>query len=107
MLDPWVLVVHRESERAGNHWRQQHYTVDFVQRDYLTTYLTQHLLPFADYGDGSAFLSILGNRPTCRRAAVHAEPSLARGPASPPQQLRLVREDAGLIPCVFGSMIRR
>ena len=48
MLDPWVRVVHQESERTGTHWRQQHYTVDFVHRSYLTIYLTQHLLPFAE-----------------------------------------------------------
>jgi hypothetical protein len=47
-LDPWVRVVRQESVHEVNHWRRQHYTVDFVHRSFLSSYLERHALPFAD-----------------------------------------------------------
>lgn len=45
---PWVRVVRQEAakERDEGFWR--HYVVDFVHRAYLTTFVHQHLLPFAE-----------------------------------------------------------
>ena len=39
--------VHQESVHEGNHWRQRNYAVDFVHREFLMRYVTEHAVPFA------------------------------------------------------------
>ena len=46
-LIPWVRVVHHETVRESNHWRGRHYTIDFVHRGFLSSYIDEHALPFA------------------------------------------------------------
>ncbi len=46
-LAPWVRVVHQETVQEVRHRSQRHYAVDFVHREFLGQYLTEHALPFA------------------------------------------------------------
>jgi hypothetical protein len=47
VLQPWVRVVRQESSRDHAFLSYRHYVVDFVHIDYLATFLSDHLLPFA------------------------------------------------------------
>lgn len=47
-LEPWVRVVHQESVQEGNHWMTRNYAIDFVHREFLQRYVTEHAMPFAD-----------------------------------------------------------
>jgi hypothetical protein len=46
-LEPWVRVVHQESVQDGNHWARRNYAIDFVHREFLRRYVTEHAVPFA------------------------------------------------------------
>ncbi len=47
VLQPWVRVVRQETSRERAWLSYRHYVVDFVHIDYLATFLSHHLLPFA------------------------------------------------------------
>jgi hypothetical protein len=47
-LDPWVRVLHQETVQDVHHWQRRHYTVDFVHRAFLRSFLDTHVLPFGD-----------------------------------------------------------
>ena len=47
-LEPWVRVVRQETIQNVHHWTRRHYTVDFVHRGFLSTYLDSQALPFAE-----------------------------------------------------------
>lgn len=47
-LDPWCRVLRQETVQAVHHLTRRHYTVDFVHRSFLSSYLDLHALPFAD-----------------------------------------------------------
>lgn len=44
----WVRLVHQETLRDGSWWRRRDYFVDVVRRDFLCSYVDEHLLPFAE-----------------------------------------------------------
>jgi hypothetical protein len=46
--EPWVRVIHQEAVQDVHHWRWRHYTVDFVHRAYLSKYVDDHVLVFAE-----------------------------------------------------------
>ncbi len=47
-LAPWVRVVRQEAHRGHVSFRYRHYVVDFVHRAFFDTFLTQHVMPFAE-----------------------------------------------------------
>jgi len=47
-LAPWVRVVHQEAHRDHVSFRYRHYVVDFVHRAFFDTFLTKHVMPFAE-----------------------------------------------------------
>lgn len=47
-LDPWVRVIRQKTFQHIHNWTRRHYTVDFVHRSFLSSYLDLHALPFAD-----------------------------------------------------------
>jgi hypothetical protein len=46
-LEPWVRVVHEETVQQIHHWGRRHYVIDFVHREFLGRYITEHALRFA------------------------------------------------------------
>lgn len=47
-LSPWVRVVRGEAQQVERWFKYRQYVVDFVHRQFLADFLSQHLLPFAD-----------------------------------------------------------
>lgn len=47
-MSPWVRVVRQEAIKEKNEGFWRHYVIDCVHRDYVTTFVNRHLLPFAD-----------------------------------------------------------
>lgn len=46
--EPWVRIVRQEAIYEGNHWRRRDYVVDVVHRQFLTTYVSDYLLPMGE-----------------------------------------------------------
>lgn len=47
-MSPWIRVVRQEAIKDKNEGFWRHYVIDCVHRDYLTIFVHQHLLPFAE-----------------------------------------------------------
>lgn len=74
-LEPLVRVVHQESVQNANHWERRNFAVDFVHREFLRTYVTEQVLPFAN---------VLATRMIDYRRATQAHP---KGQAIRPKNL--------------------